>query len=242
MRRALGIALLCLALLVAACGSSKKESSGASSSGSSSASSQSNTQSNTQSSGSQNGSGVKQCTEVADPPKGKSGRQKKPSGTLDASKKWSLVVQTNCGAFTIALDPKIAPNTAASMVALAKSGFYDGTTFHRVVPDFVIQGGDPSGTGEGGPGYKTVDKPPADASYTRGVVAMAKTGSEAPGTAGSQFFVVTGKDTGLQPDYAVVGRVTQGLDVVERIGKLGEAATQQPTQPVVMTHVSVKEG
>jgi cyclophilin family peptidyl-prolyl cis-trans isomerase len=231
--------LLCLALLVAACGSSKKESSGGSSSASSS---QSNTQSNTQRSGAPNGSAAKSCTEVADPPKGKGGKQQKPSGKLDASKKWSLVVQTNCGSFTIELDPEAAPNASASLVALARAGFFDGLTFHRIVPDFVIQGGDPTGTGGGGPGYKTVDKPPSSARYTRGVVAMAKTEREKPGTAGSQFFVVTGQDAGLPPDYAVVGRVVDGLDVVDHIGRLGDPATEQPTQALVMSKVTVEEG
>jgi cyclophilin family peptidyl-prolyl cis-trans isomerase len=182
------------------------------------------------------------CTRVAAPkPKG-SGHAKKPKGKLDSSKKWELVVATNCGSFTITLDLKTAPHAGASLVSLAKSGFFDGTTFHRIVPGFVIQGGDPTGTGSGGPGYKTVDKPPKNASYVRGVVAMAKTGSESNGTAGSQFFVVTGQDAGLPAQYAVVGKVTSGLEVVDRIGQLGDQATEQPTQPVVMSKVSVKQG
>jgi cyclophilin family peptidyl-prolyl cis-trans isomerase len=151
-------------------------------------------------------------------------------------------VETNCGSFTIELDTKGAPNTSASLVSLAKAGFFDGLTFHRIVPGFVIQGGDPMGTGGGGPGYKTVDKPQPSARYTRGVVAMAKTEAEKPGTGGSQFFVVTGQDAGLPPEYAVAGRVVDGLDVVDRIGQLGDPATEQPTQPVVMSKVTVKEG
>ncbi len=101
-------------------------------------------------------------------------------------------METSCGSFTIRLDQKTAPNTAASFASLTEKGFYDGTVFHRIVPGFVIQGGDPTGTGTGGPGYSVVDKPPENAKYTRGVVAMAKTGDEPPGTAGSQFYVVTG--------------------------------------------------
>ena len=92
--------------------------------------------------------------------------------------------------------PEAAPNTSASLVALARDGFFDDVIFHRVVPGFVIQGGDPTGTGTGGPGYKTVDVPPQDAQYIQGVVAMAKSGVEPPGTSGSQFFVVTGADVG----------------------------------------------
>jgi cyclophilin family peptidyl-prolyl cis-trans isomerase len=115
-----------------------------------------------------------------------------------------------------------------------QKGFFDGLTFHRIVPGFVIQGGDPEGNGMGGPGYSTVDAPPADTRYEKGLVAMAKTQAEPAGTAGSQFFVVTGADVGLPPDYAVLGRVTKGIDVVEKIGKLGNAAdpTGQPTEPI----------
>ena len=108
------------------------------------------------------------------------------------------------------------------------------------MPGFVIQGGDPTQTGTGGPGYKTVDTPAAGTRYTKGVVAMAKTGAEAPGTSGSQFFIVTPADSGLTPDYAIVGTVVDGLDVVERIGELGDA-NQQPTQNVVISKVTVKE-
>jgi peptidyl-prolyl cis-trans isomerase B (cyclophilin B) len=151
-------------------------------------------------------------------------------------------VETNCGSFTIALDVEKAPNTAASLVALARSGFYDGTVFHRIVPNFVIQGGDPTATGNGGPGYSTIDRPPGTVRYTRGVVAMAKTQEAPAGTAGSQFFVVTGADSGLLPDYAYVGRVSKGLDVVERIGRLGDPSSEHPTQPVVIAHVAVQRG
>lgn len=170
------------------------------------------------------------------------GGAKKPKDKLDPSRKYTLEVQTNCGNFTIALDLKSAPRTSASLVALAKSGFYEGTIFHRIIPGFVIQGGDPTGSGGGGPGYSTVDKPPRDAAYTKGVVAMAKTGQEPPGTAGSQFYVVTGADAGLPPEYAVVGKVTKGLDVVDRIGQLGDPASGEsgtPTQVVVIRDVKV---
>jgi peptidyl-prolyl cis-trans isomerase B (cyclophilin B) len=231
LRRALAILLvLSLASALAACGSDEKKPKAAAGT----------TQTLTQTGPSPEASGG--CKQIAAPKAKDAGGAKKPKGELDASKSWALVVATNCGSFTIALDPKTAPHASASLVSLAKSGFFDDTTFHRIVPGFVIQGGDPTGTGSGGPGYKTVDKPPADASYVRGVVAMAKTGSEKDGTAGSQFFVVTGQDAGLPAQYAVVGKVTDGLDVVDRIGQLGDPATEQPTQPVVMTKVSVKQG
>ncbi len=104
----------------------------------------------------------------------------------------------------------------------------------------MIQGGDPTGTGSGGPGYQTVDVPPSDAGYTEGVVAMAKAGFEAPGTSGSQFFVVTGPDAGLPPEYAIVGEVTEGLDTVLAIDELG-VGDGPPSQPVVIERMTVAE-
>ena len=152
-----------------------------------------------------------------------------------------MTLKTNQGTFAFDLNVKDSPNTTASFVSLVKKGFFDGLTFHRIVPDFVIQGGDPKGDGTGGPGYTTVDKPPADAKYTKGVVAMAKTGAEAPGTAGSQFFVVTAADAGLPPDYALLGNVSSGMDVVEKIGMLGDPATELPTTKVVIEKATVSE-
>jgi peptidyl-prolyl cis-trans isomerase B (cyclophilin B) len=157
---------------------------------------------------------------------------------LDAAKTYRLVFDTNCGDLTVTLDQKVAPNATASLVSLAKRGYFDDTFFHRIVPGFVIQGGDPTGTGSGGPGYSTHDKVPQNASYAHGVVAMAKAGTEPAGTAGSQFFVVTGQAS-LPPDYAIVGKVTSGLDVVDRIGKLGNAS-EQPTRAVVISKVRVE--
>ena len=162
-----------------------------------------------------------------------------PTEKLDPDKTYSLVFDTNCGSFTVELDQKLAPNTAASLVSLAENDFFDDTMFHRIVPGFVIQGGDPTSSGLGGPGYKTVDVPPQTAKYTHGMVAMAKAGQEAPGTSGSQFFVVTADDAGLPPDYAIVGKVTDGLDVVDEIGTLGDAA-EQPTETVVIEDVAVE--
>ena len=154
----------------------------------------------------------------------------------------SAVVDTSCGSFTIDLDTKQAPETANSFAYMAEEGVFNGTFFHRIVPDFVIQGGDPQGTGTGGPGYSIREAPPGDLSYEPGVVAMAKTGSEPAGTSGSQFFVVTGEGgASLTPDYALVGRVSEGMDVVERIGALGDA-NQQPTQDVVINSVTIENG
>jgi cyclophilin family peptidyl-prolyl cis-trans isomerase len=127
----------------------------------------------------------------------------------------------------------------SSFASLVRKQFFDGTSFHRIVPDFVIQGGDPTGTGTGGPGYTVRDVPPKNARYTKGVVAMAKTQAEPPGTAGSQFFVVTAPDAGLPPDYAILGTVTNGLKVVERIGRLGNPVTERPTRRVVVLHMTL---
>lgn len=177
------------------------------------------------------------CETVEAPAAKPDGGQTAPSGALAAGT-YELVFETSCGSFTVALDPKQAPKTAASLVSLAEAGFFDGTTFHRVVPGFVIQGGDPTGTGTGGPGYSTVDVPPAEAAYTAGVVAMAKAGNEPPGTSGSQFFVVTAEDAGLPPEYAVVGSVSEGMETVSAIEALG-TGDGPPSQPVVIEKVTV---
>ena len=158
---------------------------------------------------------------------------------LDKSKAYTVDVLTNFGRFDIRLDVRDSPCTTASFAALVRKGFFDGTRFHRIVPGFVIQGGDPTATGQGGPGYTVQDVPPANATYTRGVVAMAKTNAEPPGTSGSQFFVVTGADAGLPPQYAVLGTVTKGLRVIERIGKLGNPVNERPTRKVVVQRMTV---
>ncbi len=186
----------------------------------------------------QNASTPGGCQQVQQPQPRNPGKQEKPKATLDASKQWSLTFHTNCGDFTVQLNQKTAPHASASMVALARAGYFDNTVFHRIVPGFVIQGGDPTASGQGGPGYTTIDKPPSGARYTHGVVAMAKTGAEPAGAAGSQFFVVTGPDAGLPPDYAVLGKVTKGLDVVDKIGRLGDQ-NEQPTEVVVIRGVDV---
>jgi peptidyl-prolyl cis-trans isomerase B (cyclophilin B) len=179
------------------------------------------------------------CREVEQPAARDAGQLDPPTVVLNVAQRHSAVVRTSCGEFTITLDPKASPKAAASFAALAKAKYFDGTYFHRIVPGFVIQGGDPTGTGTGGPGYTTVDTPAGSTRYTKGVVAMAKSGAEAPGTAGSQFFVVTADDARLPPDYAVIGEVTKGLDVVARIGRLGDPTTELPTQPVVIDSVTI---
>jgi cyclophilin family peptidyl-prolyl cis-trans isomerase len=179
------------------------------------------------------------CRNVPQPKARPARTLKAPSEILAAGKTYLLTFRTSCGDFSVKLDTKASPKAAASLVALAKTRYFDGTTFHRIVPGFVIQGGDPTGRGTGGPGYTTVDTPARTTRYRRGTVAMAKTEAEAPGTAGSQFFVVTAPDAGLPPAYAVVGHVVRDLPVVLRIGVLGDPNTELPTQPVVIDNVRV---
>jgi cyclophilin family peptidyl-prolyl cis-trans isomerase len=176
------------------------------------------------------GGGAKQSAETSCPTSGK----QVTFPLLDKSKAYTVGVLTNFGRFDIRLDVRDSPCTTSSFAALVRKGFFDGTRFHRIVPGFVIQGGDPTATGQGGPGYSVRDVPPGDAAYTRGVVAMAKTASDPPGTSGSQFFVVTAADAGLPPQYALLGVVTEGMPVVDRIGKLGNPVSQRPTRKVVV--------
>jgi peptidyl-prolyl cis-trans isomerase B (cyclophilin B) len=176
---------------------------------------------------------------AAEQPAPKDTQLARPRRPLSPSRTYVATVKTSCGEFEITLDARNAPRTGGSFKFLADKGFYDGTTFHRIVPGFVIQGGDPQGTGTGGPGYSVVEAPPRDLAYTRGVVAMAKTEIEKPGTSGSQFFVVTGEDAMLPPDYALVGKVTGGEDVVDRIALVPVDQQDRPVDPVVIESVSV---
>jgi peptidyl-prolyl cis-trans isomerase B (cyclophilin B) len=166
----------------------------------------------------------------------------RPKQTVRAGEKLTAVVKTSCGTFDIALDTKRAPKTTNSFAYLARKGFYDGLDFHRVVPGFVIQGGDPLGDGTGGPGYQVDEAPPPNLAYTKGVVAMAKSPVEPPGRSGSQFFVITGAAANLGPDYALLGRVDRGMNVVERIGSLGSLSdpSQAPTQTVLIKSIAIE--
>jgi peptidyl-prolyl cis-trans isomerase B (cyclophilin B) len=178
------------------------------------------------------------CVVVEQPkakPDGRGGE--KPTEPLSGD--YEVTFKTNCGSFTVDIDEELGGVTAASFVHLADSGFYNNTFFHRVVTGFVIQGGDPTGSGLGGPGYTTHDPPPSDATYPVGTVAMAKGQTEPPGTAGSQFFVTTGP--GLTPDYAIVGNVVSGLNVVKKIDKFGDPTNPAgtPTEIVKIEKTSV---
>lgn len=178
------------------------------------------------------------CKRVEDPGnRSDEAQQKRPTGRLSGPA--TVTMQTNCGAFTITLDVDRAPKTASSFATLVKRGFYDKLTFHRIsgspaTGPFVIQGGDPLANGEGGPGYAVREKPPADLKYTKYTVAMAKTQTEPAGTSGSQFFIVTAADAGLPPDYALVGKVTDGQATVDRIAKVPANGNEQPIVPIVI--------
>lgn len=165
-----------------------------------------------------------------------------PKQVVTKGEKLTAVVETSCGTFQIALDSARAPKTVNSFVFLSEEGFYDGLDFHRVAAGFVIQGGDPTGTSTGGPGYSVDEKPPPNLAYTKGVVAMAKSAAEPPGRSGSQFYVVLAPDAGLPPEYALVGKVDKGFDVVERIGKLANPETEEPTQPVLIEKITIERG
>ena len=184
---------------------------------------------------------IDECQDVEAPAPREAETREAPTDPLGTGTTYTLAFETSCGTFSVELDPELAPQTTASLVALAEDGYFDDTIFHRVVPGFVIQGGDPTQTGGGGPGYSTLDAPPSDSRYTQGVVAMAKAGFEPAGTSGSQFFVVTGEDVGLPPEYAIVGTVSDGMETVMRIDALG-VADGPPSQAVVVEQVSVSEG
>jgi peptidyl-prolyl cis-trans isomerase B (cyclophilin B) len=184
------------------------------------------------------------CREVQQPEPRAEGGARKPTERLEPGKTYVVTLATSCGDIAIRLDQKTSPKTAASFANLARTGFYDGTVFHRIVPGFVIQGGDPTGSGSGGPGYTTRDVPPRTATYLKGTVAMAKSPVEPPGTAGSQFYIVTAPDAGLPPEYALLGKVVKGQRVVDEIGQLGDPASGgagTPLQTVAIEKAKVSE-
>ena len=148
---------------------------------------------------------------------------KKPATVLARNKRYAIVMTTNCGTIRIVLDRKLGGPIPNSIAFLASKHFFDGLTFHRVVPNFVLQGGDPSGNGTGGPGYEVVGKPPSSYRYKIGDLAMAKTQSAPAGAAGSQFFVISGASGAqLPPDYGLLGHAADkvSLATIKRIAAL----------------------
>ena len=184
------------------------------------------------------------CEEVATPP-AEHRELKRPPQTVRAGEKLTASVETSCGSFDISLDTAESPKTINSFVYLTEKGFYDDTTFHRIVPHFVVQGGDPLQNGRGGPGYTVTEAPPAKTTYTKGTVAMAKTAVEPAGRSGSQFFIVIAADAGLPANYAILGKVSSGFDVVKHIGTLGDPASGDagtPLATVVIRRITIRGG
>jgi cyclophilin family peptidyl-prolyl cis-trans isomerase len=161
-----------------------------------------------------------------------------PPMCLESGSSYEAVVTTNKGEFTIALDPETAPVAANNFVFLARNQYFDDTVCHRIIPDFVVQCGDPTATGTGGPGYTIVDEPPAAGQYQVGSIAMAKTA--APDSAGSQFFIVTGPNgAALPPEYALFGQVVDGLDTT--VAQMAAAGTPDgtPTEPIEIQSIRI---
>ena len=190
------------------------------------------------------------CDRTAPSPVAKPSFGTPPEMQLDPAKTYTAVIETSCGTVEVSLAASTSPNTVNSFVFLARQGFYDGLKFHRVIPGFAIQGGDPQGTGAGGPGYSVQDQPPDGTRYARGSVAMAKGPTEPPGTAGSQFFIVPGdKAETLPAEYAVLGRITKGTDVVAFINRQPGVATEddqgQPMTAELLVYIrkiTIREG
>ena len=161
-----------------------------------------------------------------------------PPMCIDPDKRYSAEMVTTKGTMQIALDPLAAPKTVNNFVFLARYHYFDGIVFHRVIPGFVLQGGDPTGTGRGGPGYKFADELPGPGRYELGSLAMANAG---PDTNGSQFFIISGPDgVGLPPNYSLFGKVVSGLDVVAAIDALG-SRSGKPAETVTIQSVTVTE-
>jgi cyclophilin family peptidyl-prolyl cis-trans isomerase len=160
-----------------------------------------------------------------------------PDLAIDLGKTYSATLETNHGEIVIEFDPARSPNTVNNFVFLARDGYYDGVIFHRVIENFMIQGGDPTGTGRGGPGYTFRDELEGRGSYERGTVAMANAG---PHTNGSQFFICH-TDLGLPHAYTIFGQVTSGMDAVDSIATTNTDAGDRPHQEVVISKVTITE-
>ena len=161
---------------------------------------------------------------------------KPPEMAIDAKKTYRATIETTAGTMTAELFANDAPNTVNNFVFLARDGFYNDVIFHRVISGFMIQGGDPTGTGRGGPGYKFRDEP-VSRPYTRGILAMANAG---PNTNGSQFFIMHA-DYRLPPNYTIFGRLTGGEDVLDKIASAPTGAQDRPAQPVTINSVAIAE-
>jgi cyclophilin family peptidyl-prolyl cis-trans isomerase len=161
-----------------------------------------------------------------------------PPMVIDPAKRYTAEMVTSKGTLTIALDPIAAPKTVNNFVFLARWHYYDGIVFHRIIPGFMLQGGDPEGSGRGGPGYRFEDELPAPGRYEIGSLAMANAG---PHTNGSQFFIISGADgVSLPPSYSLFGKVVKGGDVVTAIEATG-SRSGKPSEPVTIESVTITE-
>jgi peptidyl-prolyl cis-trans isomerase B (cyclophilin B) len=165
-----------------------------------------------------------------------------PKMTIDTNKKYTATFDTSRGTIVCELFPKEAPKTVNNFVFLARDKFYDGTKFHRVIENFMVQGGDPEGTGRGGPGYRFEDEVGAGKpKHKIGSLSMANAG---PGTNGSQFFIVFAGEGGLQPNYTPFGAVVRGLDIVRKVAEAGNdnsnlAGGGKPLKKVTIERVKI---
>lgn len=184
---------------------------------------------------------VDRCTVAAPKTAGNGKTYKKPPAmTIDATKTYTATIETSCGTMVATLDPKTAPVATNNFVFLARQGFYNGLKWHRVVKDFVIQGGDPKGDGSGGAGYSVKGEVPKG-KYPLGALAAAKTGSDPNGTMGSQFFVVTGtQGEQLPAQYATWGKITSGFEVAKTIESFANG-DGPPTRTLYIVKVTITE-
>ena len=162
-----------------------------------------------------------------------------PPMCIDPSKRYTAVMDTSMGSITIALDTVAAPRTVNNFVVLARYHYYDGVIFHRIINGFVCQGGDPTGTGRGGPGYRFDDELPKPGRYEVGSLAMANAG---PDTNGSQFFIISGPNgASLPPQYSLFGKVVRGLEVVDEMQRVKTDRNDRPVEDVTINSVTIAE-
>jgi peptidylprolyl isomerase len=162
-----------------------------------------------------------------------------PPMCIDPAKRYTAEMVTSLGTLVIALDPVAAPNTVNNFVVLSRYHYYDGVVFHRIIKGFMCQGGDPEGTGRGGPGYRFADELPQPGRYEVGSVAMANAG---PNTNGSQFFIVSGPSgVGLPPQYSLFGKVVKGLEVLAEMESVQTGPGDRPAQDVVIESLTITE-
>ena len=183
------------------------------------------------------------ATDTCPEPDGSSPQKRRFSGPppmcIDPAKRYTATMATSKGTMTISLDPAAAPKTVNSFVFLARYHYFDGIAFHRIIPGFVIQGGDPTGSGSGGPGYQFADELPRPGRYELGSLAMANAG---PNTNGSQFFIISGPaGVRLPPQYSLFGKVVSGLDVVAALDAVGSPGAGKPREKVTIDSVTIAE-